>query len=91
MTRAPIDTKDHYSTWTWRWICDRIGCKTVDTITASKHKLPSVEEMVARGWFVAKVWGDRCPACVAAGLVGDTEPHPMRITAEDVAVAGDVL
>lgn len=54
----------------WRWSCDRDGC-TTHTDPVPKHALPKPEQMQEDGWFIAKLWGDRCPACVAAGQVPD--------------------
>jgi len=75
MTREPVNTKGHYSTWIWHWVCDRIDCKGADPVRVPKYQLPEPEEMCRRGWFVAKHWGDRCPDCVKAGLVDDVEPY----------------
>jgi hypothetical protein len=78
VTREPVSTEGHSSTWLWHWVCDRIGCKTQDPTTTLKRGLPSPEDMQARGWFVAQKWGDRCPACVAAGEIPDVEPWRTR-------------
>lgn len=90
MTREPINTEGHYSTWLWHWVCDRIGCKSVDVTMASKNELPSEAEMQRRGWFVAKVWGDRCPVCVSAGEVPDVEPWVPRTKERPVETTASV-
>lgn len=87
MTREPVATKGHYSTWLWRWVCDRPDCRGKDPVTAPKHRLPSAEDMQALGWFIARQWGDRCPTCVAAGHIPDVEPWG---SSEPAAIAGQI-
>lgn len=38
---------------------------------------PPLELFVERGWFIAKLSGDRCPACVALGRHEGIEPSPL--------------
>jgi len=65
--------------WTMR--CDREGCETRSEEFPSS---PALSIFAERGWFVAKLWGDRCPTCVAAGLVDKVEPHPCLPSPIDV-------
>ncbi|HET9656563.1 MAG TPA: hypothetical protein VFP72_14495 [Kineosporiaceae bacterium] len=91
MTRKPLSTEGHYSTWLWRWVCDRTGCKNEHPVQTRKHSLASPEDMQAAGWFVAKVWGDRCPSCVEAGLVPDVEPWVSRKPEKASPVSADQI
>lgn len=82
MTRAPINPDDPYWEYRWRWVCDTKGCDSA-TEPVRRADLPGVNEMRAAGWFVAEVWADECPKCVAAKAV------PGRV--ETVTVGSGVL
>jgi len=41
VTREPVNTDGHYSRWLWRWVCDRIACRTKDTAVSTRDALPS--------------------------------------------------
>lgn len=47
---------------TWSWYCDRCGQSSGD-LKWEADWLPSVEEMRARGWFIAENYGDLCLGC----------------------------
>lgn len=50
---------------------------------------PPLELFVERGWFIAKLSGDRCPACVALGRHEGIEPSrlmPARDTENQSAL-----
>lgn len=65
MTRAPLSTEGHASTWEWQWLCDQDGCGA-HTPPVHRDALPTPGQLQASGWFIAKLWGDRCPACRTA-------------------------
>lgn len=57
-------TRRHTPCPAWEWACDK--CYRVgDELTRHQRDLPTAEEMTARGWHVARLWGDLCPQCVA--------------------------
>jgi hypothetical protein len=49
--------------------CDGEGCQNRSQLHARRPTLLSIAEA---GWFVAEKCGDRCPECVAAGLMSRT-------------------
>lgn len=50
----------------WFMVCDRKEC---DTRVGPFTRQPDLQRFIDGGWFVANLWGDRCPECVAAGHV----------------------
>ncbi len=67
MTREWVSERDR----NWVMRCDRIGCGTrSETFPAS----PPLELFRDRGWFIGWPSGDRCPACLEAGLVSTAKP-----------------
>lgn len=61
-------TRTHVTQPVWAWHCD--VCKRVDfRMVFTQSALPSADEMRAEGWFIATVWGDKCPDC---------QPHDSR-------------
>lgn len=48
----------------WTWQCDECGFETGD-LSRQQYGLPSIEVMRNRGWFIADLFGDKCPACQA--------------------------
>jgi len=65
-------TRRHVSDTDTRWVmaCDVPRCRTwSETFTAQ----PPLEEFRDRGWFVAKRYGDICPACLSAGVPPGTD------------------
>lgn len=38
---------------------------------------PPLEAYAAAGWFIARLHGDRCPDCLAAGHAPSAEPHVL--------------
>ena len=73
----------------WVMVCDQADCKTRSDVRQKQADLPLVE-FVDAGWFVARTYGDYCPACVnRAGGVdvlmrsthGPNAPHPVQLMA----------
>jgi hypothetical protein len=62
MSREWISRKDRR----WQMRCDLDGCSTR---SEAFDRAPELAVFVERGWFVASKYGDRCPQCVAAGLL----------------------
>lgn len=66
-----------------RWImrCDYgDGDRSAQRCTAASEPFvwqPPLELFIERGWFIAKLSGDRCPACVALGRHEGIEPHAL--------------
>lgn len=52
----------------WRMKCDTRGCLTTLPPTNTPRAL-GVLELAVEGWFIAEVFGDACPDCVADGKV----------------------
>lgn len=72
----------------WALCCDRRGCGYQSDTRPGESDLP-LEEFQAAGWFIAAQWGDRCPQCMAAGLV-EPDARPWR-PLHDVPVSPDYL
>jgi hypothetical protein len=51
----------------WRLFCDREGCDASSETRPTQHHLP-LREFADAGWFIARLWGDTCPRCLAAGV-----------------------
>ena len=47
----------------WTWVCDECGRE--ESLGRDQSHLPPPEQMRQSGWFIAEVWGDLCPKCVA--------------------------
>lgn len=66
-----------------RWVmhCDYgDGAHGADRCTTQSEPFvwqPPLELFIERGWFIAKVFGDRCPACVALGRHEGIEPSRL--------------
>jgi hypothetical protein len=77
VTRTWVGAKDDR----WIMICDQIGC-----VTRSEPFPPGVqpplEIFAERGWFIARKFGDVCPACLAAGVVPTVERWTPRAERE---------
>ena len=56
-------TRTHTARAAWTWRCD--ACGREHALGREQSDLPSPDDMRARGWFIAKTWGDRCPDCQA--------------------------
>jgi hypothetical protein len=56
-------TRAHTTRPVWTWKCDECGFETGD-LSCQQYGLPSPDVMRARGWFIADMFGDKCPACV---------------------------
>lgn len=66
----------------WVMRCDRPDCTTTSEPFPTQPDLAIFADL---GWFIAKRWGDRCPACVAAGLMPEhVEPMPGLPSPVDV-------
>lgn len=65
----------------WVMRCDRPGC---DTEVGPFDESPPLADFASAGWFVAKLYGDRCPVCVTKGLVDKVEPYPLTPSPIDV-------
>jgi hypothetical protein len=46
----------------WTWVCDECGHEANPTARVQDN-LPGKEIMESSGWFIAKLWGDKCPKC----------------------------
>lgn len=74
MTRRWVPGTSRETGEVWEWVCDY--CPTRSPEVARRHDdLPSVDEMRARGWFIAKVHGDRCPSCVTPDPTPEGDPR----------------
>lgn len=66
-----------------RWVmrCDVGSTDTnvarCQTRTEPTWKQRPLSEYVATGWFIAKLWGDVCPDCLAAGHQPTAEPSEL--------------
>lgn len=71
MTRTWISDSDH------RWVmqCDQTGC---DTRFGPFDQQPDLALFPDLGWFVAALFGDICPACLAAGTRPKATVEPWR-------------
>lgn len=71
MTRTWVNKYDH------RYVmqCDQPRCTTRSEPFPSQPDLGLFQE---RGWFVAALFGDVCPTCLANGAVPDREPYVPR-------------
>ena len=68
----PLYHREAPADW-WVLRCDRDGC---DVVTAPSRDQPDLESAHRAGWFIARLWGDRCPVCVVKGLIPDgVEPR----------------
>lgn len=69
MTREWVDemTRD------WVMVCDEIGCGTRSE--AFPKAQPPLELFQDRGWFIAALHGDVCPACLAKGVEPTAKPY----------------
>lgn len=60
-------------TRTWVIVCDETDCAT----TSEKFPhLPDPDLFIERGWFMAELFGDVCPACLAKGVKPTATPYP---------------
>lgn len=73
-----------------RWVmrCDvglfdptRDRCPTVSEPSVAQ---PELWQFAADGWFIAKLHGDVCPACMAEGYVPRKAPHALMRESFDV-------
>lgn len=63
-------TRTHTARPIWTWQCDECGEET-DDLGRTQWELPLPADMRERGWFIAKLFGDKCPACVAKGQAAE--------------------
>ena len=56
----------------WVMVCDQPGCTTRSETFPTE---PALELFQGRGWFIGWPSGDRCPDCLAKGLVSKAEPY----------------
>lgn len=61
MTREWVSEQDRR----WVMVCDQDWCHTRSEPFPDQ---PDLKIFQGLGWFVAKQWGDVCPACLAAGV-----------------------
>lgn len=71
MTREWVSESNH----DWVMVCDEDGCRTRSEAFPEQ---PELEEFQKRGWFIAKKWGDVCPACLAKGVEPKGKPYRTR-------------
>jgi len=55
-------TRTHTKKPAWTWKCDECGHE--ERLAREQSLLPTPAQMREVGWFIAKLWGDRCPECV---------------------------
>lgn len=59
-------TRTYTSMPVWTWRCDQCGREYgLARDQSGPGGLPTPDEMRARGWFIAKNFGDLCPPCFA--------------------------
>lgn len=69
-------TRSHDQNRQWRMYCDQDGCETRSEPFPAEPPLQMFQE---RGWFIAELFGDACPACLARGVHPTVEPHRMPV------------
>jgi hypothetical protein len=70
MSQGWVSADDHR----WNVTCNVKECKNPTPLEPTRSQR-SLYEMANNGWFIAKLFGDACPSCVAKGLApGDVEP-----------------
>lgn len=57
-------TRGHVASPVWAWHCDECG-RAFGPLCWNQGELPTPDDMRARGWFIAELYGDLCPSCVA--------------------------
>lgn len=55
----------------WVMVCDNPCCEAVE---GPFEVMPHLADMARQGWFIAALYGDRCPRC----------PAPTRVEAHKV-------
>lgn len=68
-------TRTHNDQQQWVMLCDQIGCPTR---SEAFPKEPPLELFRDRGWFIARTFGDICPACLAKGVRPSASVKPWR-------------
>ena len=58
MTRAQVQEP------VYAWFCDNCGSRH-GALSLLMSQLPKPDDMRALGWYIARLWGDLCPSCVA--------------------------
>lgn len=71
-------TRAHVRQPVWAWHCDR--CQTRRGLAYLQDELDSPDRMRELGWYIADVWGDLCPGCVAEGGVEEFAERTSRNT-----------
>lgn len=63
--KVPIDKR-------WVMRCDHVVTgRRCATTTAPESVQPDLARLAAEGWHIARLSGDICPACLAAGAEGN--------------------
>lgn len=76
-------TRDRAKSGLWAMVCDQDGCTT----RSEDHpRQPELEVFQERGWFIARLWGDICPACLAKGVRPKPNVEPYRGVVPQVMV-----
>lgn len=58
----------------WTWKCDECGREQhLARAQSGSMGLPTPEEMREKGWFIAEMFGDRCPLCVSRSDVSGSD------------------
>lgn len=68
-------TRSHDEVKKWRMFCDNDRCSTR---SESFDREPPLSLFAERGWFIAKLFGDLCPTCLADGVKPTAEPHSLK-------------
>jgi hypothetical protein len=74
-------TRRHVSDTDTRWVmvCDVPRCRTW---SEPFSRPPALEIFQDRGWFVAKRYGDVCPACLSSGHKPTADPYQVVSTGQ---------
>jgi hypothetical protein len=73
VTRTWVGRKDDR----WIMICDQLGC-TTRSEPFPPGRQPQLSIFADRGWFIARKFGDICPACLAQGVEPTAEAHSLN-------------
>lgn len=81
MTRQWVSDTDR----DWVMVCDQGGCTTR---SEPFPKQPPLDMFRERGWFIAKLFGDICPTCLARGVQPAAKVEPHRVMALPATIEG---
>lgn len=71
-------TRTHVKRPVWVWRCDECS-RTDHRLEFESSQLPTPEQMTREGWFIANLWGDKCPDCNAKAATQEAlTTQPVR-------------